>query len=174
MKLRQFLLVGGPTYMPIVREMLKSQLGIRLDLSIDPMTVVARGAAIYASTIPLSKSFVLPTNGNQSSSQVDLNLAYETVWSETTTLIAGKIERKPSSIQSIEVSIQSESGHWNSGWIPVKNNYFELNIHLLENKTNKFWVYLRDEKGNEPIPSLDSITIRHGLTLSEPPLPHLS
>lgn len=171
-EIETILLVGGPTYMPIVREMLKSQLGIRLDLSIDPMTVVARGAAIYASTIPLAKSIVLPTNGNQSSSQVDLNLAYETVWSETTTLVAGKVDKKPPSVQTIEVSIQSESGHWNSGWIPIKNNYFELNVHLLENKTNKFWVYLRDEKGNDLSPNLDSITIRHGLTLSEPPLPH--
>lgn len=166
------LLVGGPTYMPIVREMLKSQLGIRLDFSIDPMTVVARGAAIYASTIPLTKSIVRPVNENHSCSEVDLNLAYETVWSETTTLVAGKVERKPHSIQTIELSIQSESGHWESGWIPIKNDYFELNVHLLENKTNTFWIYLRDEKGNDLIPNPDSITIRHGITLSEPPLPH--
>lgn len=166
------LLVGGPTYMPIVREMLKSQLGIRLDFSIDPMTVVARGAAIYASTIPLTKSIVLPTKENHLDSEVCLNLAYETVWSETTTLVAGKIERKSSNLQTIEISIQSESGHWESGWIPIKKDYFELNVHLLENKTNKFWIYLRDENGNDLIPNPDSITIRHGITLSEPPLPH--
>jgi molecular chaperone DnaK len=166
------LLVGGPTYMPIVRELLKSHLGIRLDFSIDPMTVVARGAAIYASTIPLTKSAVKPDTENHSDSEAVLNLAYETVWSETSPLVAGKIERKPAGIQTIEVSIQSESGHWNSGWIPVKNGYFEINVHLLENKTNKFWIYLRDEKGNDITPNPDSITIRHGLTLSEPPLPH--
>jgi molecular chaperone DnaK len=143
-----------------------------LDFSIDPMTVVARGAAIYASTIPLTKSIVLSTNENHSDSEVGLNLAYETVWSEPITLVAGKIERKSSSIQTIEISFQSESGHWESGWIPTKRDYFELNVHLLENKTNKFWIYLRDEKGNDLIPNPDSITIRHGITLSEPPLPH--
>lgn len=166
------ILVGGSTYMPILREMLKSQLGIRLEFSIDPMTVVARGAAIYASTLPLTKSTILPTNEKGSDPEIVLNLAYEPVWAETTTLVAGKVERKPESVQSIEISIQSESDHWDSGWIPIKDDYFESDVHLLDNTTNKFWIYARDEKGNDLTPNPDSITIRHGLTLSEPPLPH--
>ncbi len=45
----KILLVGGPTFAPYLREQLsddKEGLGIALDLSQDPMTVVARGAAI--------------------------------------------------------------------------------------------------------------------------------
>jgi len=166
------ILVGGSTYMPILREMLKSHLGIRLEFSIDPMTVVARGAAIYASTLPLPKRTNLPTTENYSESEVVLNLAYEPVWAETTTLVAGKVERKPKGTQSIEISIQSESNHWDSGWIPVKDDYFEFDAYLLEDTTNKFWIYARDEKGNDLTPNPEKIIIRHGLTLSEPPLPH--
>ena len=42
-------LVGGPTLTPFLREMLATRLGIPLDTRIDPMTVVARGAALFAS-----------------------------------------------------------------------------------------------------------------------------
>ena len=41
------ILVGGPTFSPVLREMLTSQI-CAPNTSVDPMTVVARGAAIYA------------------------------------------------------------------------------------------------------------------------------
>lgn len=41
-------LIGGPSRMPIVRRLVPAGLGIATDLEIDPMTAVARGAAIYA------------------------------------------------------------------------------------------------------------------------------
>jgi molecular chaperone DnaK len=41
-------MIGGPSRMPIVRESVSNQLGIRLDTTVDPMIAVATGAAIYA------------------------------------------------------------------------------------------------------------------------------
>ena len=41
-------MIGGPSRMPVVRERVEAQLGIRVDLQTDPMTAVAIGAAIYA------------------------------------------------------------------------------------------------------------------------------
>lgn len=41
-------LIGGPSRMPVVRNRVPGELGIEADLDIDPMTAVARGAAIYA------------------------------------------------------------------------------------------------------------------------------
>jgi molecular chaperone DnaK len=41
-------LIGGPSRMPIVRRRVPLELGIETDLDIDPMTAVARGAAVYA------------------------------------------------------------------------------------------------------------------------------
>ena len=40
--------VGGPTKMPLIRERVPAQLGITGDCSVDPMTAVALGAAIFA------------------------------------------------------------------------------------------------------------------------------
>src|SRR5690554_4238109 len=48
--LGELILVGGPTLSPIVRDMLEAQIK-KPNTSVDPMTVVAKGAAIYASTI---------------------------------------------------------------------------------------------------------------------------
>ncbi len=165
--IEKIILVGGPTQMPIVREMLKMELGLPLDTTIDPMTVVARGAAIYASTLQFKKETV-ETKPNA----ISITLAYEPVWSESTCLVAGNIENSVTKISSIQVLIESKTGHWNSGWLPVNNNYFEAKVHLLEGKTNQFWIYLRDEKGNNIVTNPDSFSIRHGLTLAEPPLPH--
>lgn len=41
-------LIGGPSKMPIVRSRVPEALGVAVDLSTDPMTAVARGAAVYA------------------------------------------------------------------------------------------------------------------------------
>ncbi|HLE25679.1 MAG TPA: Hsp70 family protein [Thermodesulfobacteriota bacterium] len=162
------ILVGGPTHMPILREMLTTEVSVPLDFTIDPMTVVARGAAIYASTLPCKQATLKPIK----SEAINIKLAYETVWSETTCLVAGRMNNLPQNIDSIQISIEAETGHWNSGWLPVQKDYFETKVHLLEGRTNRFWIYLRDRKGNDLAPSPDSFSIRHGLTLAEPPLPH--
>jgi molecular chaperone DnaK len=44
----RIVLIGGPSHMSIVREYVPQELGIPVDLQTDPMTAVARGAAIYA------------------------------------------------------------------------------------------------------------------------------
>ncbi|MET4927220.1 Hsp70 family protein [Streptomyces sp. PSRA5] len=72
----RLLLVGGVTLSPGLRERLadpRHGLGIELDVSLDPTTVVARGAAIFASTvrIPQSKSAPVPAG------QFAVELSYE-------------------------------------------------------------------------------------------------
>lgn len=46
--LDRVVLIGGPSKMPIVRDRVPRELGVPADLSVDPMTAVARGAAIFA------------------------------------------------------------------------------------------------------------------------------
>ena len=51
------ILVGGPTYSPVLRSMLEQQI-CKPDTSVDPMTVVSKGAALYASTVDLSEEII--------------------------------------------------------------------------------------------------------------------
>lgn len=50
-QISKLILVGGPTHSPLIRQMLREQVTPNVDTSIDPMTAVATGAALYASTM---------------------------------------------------------------------------------------------------------------------------
>jgi molecular chaperone DnaK (HSP70) len=54
--LDRVLMVGGSTLNPWVRKAVESELGATLGFGIDPVTVVARGAAIFASTLAIPSS----------------------------------------------------------------------------------------------------------------------
>ena len=51
--LTKIILVGGPTFCPLVRDKLREQISPNLDCSVDPMTAVAAGAALYAQNMLL-------------------------------------------------------------------------------------------------------------------------
>lgn len=71
-QLNKLILVGGPTHSPLIRDMLREQITLNVDTSIDPMTAVATGAALYASTID-SQATTTTANSNV----VQLTLNYE-------------------------------------------------------------------------------------------------
>lgn len=64
--LENICLVGKDSNSPILRQMLKEQITINVDVSVDPMTVFVRGAALFASTISVSKDLF----------KVDISLQY--------------------------------------------------------------------------------------------------
>src|ERR1700744_87091 len=124
--LNRILLVGGPTQSPIIRTELRSRIGAPVDFSVDPMTVVARGAAVYASSNERSKGSVqIPAavGGNS----VGLKLAYDPVSSEQNTTVAGRIL---TSNGEVEVKLDSSSGLWTSGWIKPRSGIFEVKTPL--------------------------------------------
>ena len=71
--LDSLILVGGPTFSPILRGMLEKQI-CKPDTSVDPMTVVSRGAALYASTIELSETVKEQTRDR---SKIQLEIGHE-------------------------------------------------------------------------------------------------
>ncbi|MFC1600705.1 Hsp70 family protein, partial [Patescibacteria group bacterium] len=70
------------------------------------------------------------------------------------------------------VQIQSESGLYNSPRIKLKNGKFYDTLTLEERKTNLFWIYLFDNKGNQINVNPDSFSITHGMSVSGAPIPH--
>ena len=57
-QINKLILVGGPTHSPLIRQMLKDQITPNVDTTIDPMTAVATGAALYASTMDADTSTI--------------------------------------------------------------------------------------------------------------------
>ena len=88
--IEKVLLVGGPTQTPYLRTRLsdaKEGLGIQLDYSIDPMTVVARGAAVFSGTQRLetgSRPVAAP-------GQFSVDLDYKPVGSDPEPMVGGQV-----------------------------------------------------------------------------------
>jgi len=163
--LDRILLVGGPTQSPFLRSMLNTQLGAVVDFSADPMTVVGRGAAVYAATLERARKSVAV----QASQTVSLKLAYEPVSAESQCTVAGLVANTG---LGVEIKLDAEGGMWTSGWITPKDGFFEIAVLLKEGDITTFWVYARDSQGRLLETNVPDFKIRHGLIPSEPPLPH--
>ncbi len=169
--LDKVLLVGGPSQSPFLREMLKDRIGSRIDFSADPMTVVGRGAATYASTLEI-KDTPRPQvrqSGSSHSTAVGLKLAFESVSAELECPVSGRIFDGP---PDLEIKIESDGGIWTSGWITPVRGFFEVPVQLSSGGVTTFWVYMRDGQGNLVEADTSEFKIRHGLVPSSPPLPH--
>jgi len=166
--LDRILLVGGPTQMPIIRAVLGERFGARVDYSLDPMTVVAQGAALYASTVEraaASRVVIAPPG------KVAIQLAFEPVSASLQCPVAGRIEQgSPGNVY--EVKIDAEGGYWTSGWLPTSDGVFEIPVTLREGQVTRFWLYVREQSGRLLEVEPGEFNIRHGLVVSAPPLPH--
>ncbi len=163
--LDRILLVGGPTQSPILRSELSTRLGVPIDFSADPMTVVGRGAALYASTLEKAKK----TQTTKKQECLHLLLAYEPVSSELECSVSGRVIETQI---PIEIKIDVDGGLWTSGWIKLKNGLFDTTVSLKEGDITTFWVYARDEQGHLVETDAPEFRVRHGLVPSAPPLPH--
>lgn len=167
----KIVLVGGPTQIPYIKERLATELKIEVDSSVDPLTVVARGACVFAISQKIPKEF-LGKKEKLAKGTKNLSLNYETLTSETEEPISGIVEELKDSEDEYYIQIQSDSGLYSGSKIRLKNGKFFDTISLEPNKQNLFWVYLFDGKGNSIAIDPDSFTITHGLSVSGAPIPH--
>jgi molecular chaperone DnaK len=166
--LDRVLLVGGPTQMPFVRRMIGEALGAKVDYSLDPMTVVAYGAAIYGSTI---ERVARTPQVAVATEKLRLRLAFDPVSASTEAAVAGKIDGARAS-EAREVKIDTDNNFWTSGWHAVSDNYFEIPLVLQAGKNNRFQIGIRDAQGRALEVEPQEFSVRHGLMISAPPLPH--
>jgi molecular chaperone DnaK len=170
--LDRVLLVGGPTQMPYVRRSLGDALGAKVDFSLDPMTVVAYGAALYGATV--ERAVAAPAHAPRVAAEADklsVRLAFDPVSTSLEAAVAGKIEGAHVA-HAREVKIDTDNNFWTSGWHALSDNYFEIPLVLQEGKNNKFLISVRDAEGRALAVEPSEFSVRHGLMISAPPLPH--
>lgn len=163
--LDRILLVGGPTQAPCLRSTLTTRLGAPVDFSADPMTVVGRGAALYAATLERTRASV----SVRPAKCLHLKLAYEPVSAEAECEVAGRVADAP---PDLEIKIESEGALWTSGWMKLLDGCFETPVSLKTGSVTTFWIYARDGTGQLLETDTPEFTVRHGLVPSAPPLPH--
>ena len=143
------ILVGGPTYSPILRRMLKEQITENVDTSVDPMTVVAKGAALFASTISVSEE-VKEENRDKTKLQLEIN--YEATSVETDEMINIKIlknKTEGANPEKVFADIVRGDGAWSSGKKQIGEKAALFDVLLQEGCSNVFTVNVYDEQGNK-------------------------
>lgn len=141
-------LVGGPTYSPILRRMLKEQITENVDTSIDPMTVVAKGAALFASTVSVSEEVKEETRDK---TKLQLELKYEATTVETDELVNVKVLKEKSNgsfPDEIFIELKRFDGAWSSDKKQIGEKATIIDILLVEGRSNSFQIALFDGEGN--------------------------
>lgn len=166
------ILVGGPTQIPYIRERIESDLKITADASVDPLTVVARGACLFGTGKKIPKELIENDGQKLKQGTRSITLNYESLTSDTEETVSGVIEDLKDTKDEYYIQIQSDSGFYNGSKIKLKGGKFFDTVAVEPNKPNVYWIYLFDKDGNSvPIDS-DSFTITHGLSVSGAPMPH--
>jgi len=141
------ILVGGPTYSPILRKMLEEQI-IKPDTSVDPMTVVSRGAALFASTIDVSDEII---DGGRDKAKIQLELGYSTSSVEEEEFVTVKIlkDKTEGEIpEKVFVDIVRNDKSWSSGKTEIDDKGDIIEVKLNLGKTNIFNVRAYNNQGD--------------------------
>lgn len=165
--LERVILVGGPTHIPLLRSMLRSALGTVVDTSVDPMTAVAQGAAIYASTIRVEED--MPSAQPTLFPRVRLSVDVEGMTVEA--MAYGTIKTWKDDEQ-VWVEVHRGDGGWTSHLLSVdcKGKYLEL--PLIKGVVNTFTLIGRDNDGNDVCLYPDTFRVVQGTEMGAALLPY--
>lgn len=168
--INKLILVGGPTHSPLIRTMLKEQVSERVDFSIDPMTAVATGAALYASTRDIDMAMQDIETGT-----IRLDVGYESTTVETTEFVSVKFNRNESGADApntIFVELVRSDQAWASGKKEITESGDIIDVLLKEGCPNSFSVAAYDRLGNSLPCFPEEFTIIQGTKIGNAPLPY--
>lgn len=168
--LNKLILVGGPTHSPLIRQMLKEQITPNVDTSINPMTAVATGAALYASTLDADVK-----DSDIEVGTIKLDIGYEATSVEQTEWVSVKLDQTGSETtcpEKVFVELVRGDNAWSSGRTEIGAMGIVIEVNLEEGKSNAFSVICYNEKG-DLMPCFPSeITIIQGSRVGSAPLPY--
>lgn len=169
-QLSRVVLVGGPTMIPFVRQQVSTRLAPIASGGFDPMTLVAQGAALYASTVGLAaESSKELENAPANDIPNKLWLQHPPMCSDLEPHVLGRLVEtsgpQPESVQIIDSSgkVVAESGI-------DKEGFFMVTVMLSPRQTNHFEIKLRGATGYALLVTPEKFSIAHGITISDPPL----
>lgn len=169
-QLNTILLVGGTTYIPYVREQLAEQLGLSVSTDVDPTTVVAVGAAHYASTIEL----VEEAPGEESTeidvdpTGISVKLGYQKVTQDDEEFVVAEVTNDQ---QVAYYRFLRSDGGYDTGMQPYSGKIKQY-LKLLPDSTNRFSLRLFSASQEELEGNIPAVSITQGnYALQGQPLP---
>ena len=164
-QLSRMVLVGGPTVMPLLRERLKAMLGVTFSDGLDPMTIVAQGAALYAASANVEAR---PTQKIEEKGR-RVWLQYPAMTSDLSPHVVGRLveEEGPT---PVSISIERDDG-WVSAETAISpEGTFVLAVDVLPRKPNSSRLIGKGAGGTAVALKPSTFSIVQGLTLTDPPL----
>jgi molecular chaperone DnaK len=162
------ILVGGPTRTPALRQSVQS-LGIDLATMVDPMTVVARGAAVYAKgrTRPVA---VASAPRESAVFQVVYDAMVERDKDEV--VVGIKLERAPDKVQISSVRVVATDGSWDSGRVPLDNGAAIVSAKLIAPGSVTFKVTASSTDGTTVSVVPETFSVTRGVSAGAAPVNH--
>ena len=167
--LERILMVGGTTLNPWVREAVQAELGTQVEYGIDPITVVARGAAIFASTrlLPVDHSVPVPTGTWR------IDIEHKPVGNVCDPDIGGRvIDPDGQSPEGYTVEFVDTKTQWRSGRITLgAEGVFMTQLHAEEKRRCEYAIELCDTTGSQVPTSPERVVYTLGVVPEDPPAP---
>lgn len=165
---QKIVLVGGPTQMPILQAFLKDTLQIKVDGCLDPITVVAKGAAMFGNQTAITEP---SESSDLSSASCHIEVNYNPVTSDDDQTVTGKVLRFTEASQPYSLQFASSDDSFASEDILIKNGKFILTLPTGK-KGSQYWIYVKDSSGQLITSSPESIHINRGVSIMGAPLPY--
>lgn len=167
------ILVGGPTLAPYFRDILSDKLGIPLDHSVDPLTVVSQGAAVFAGTQRLDRS----TRGSApvAAGTFKVSLNYQPIGPDDDPSVVGEvISPTGESVSGCTIEFTNRVTRWSSGAVQLNSEgKFRLRLRAEPGSQNIFDINLVDSTGTKlatdttEIPYTIGVSIKAQITCND-------
>lgn len=161
--------VGGPTLTPAVRQGVGGLFGGRVAEGADPMTLVARGAALYAATAGLDAR---PKAAAPAAlAGLAVRLEYPAVTSDSEPFVVGRFLPASGEALPARVRIERADGGFVSPETAVsEEGSFLLQVRLERHQRQTFRLAALDARGEPVALQAAEIAIVHGMSVADPPL----
>ena len=156
------ILVGGPTFSPILRELITNQIR-KPNTKVDPMTVVARGAAVFATQFELDASIKEEVKDK---TKIQLDLSYESQSVEDEEMLVVKLDKDKTEgeiNEKIFISVKRTDGGWESDKAELSETGDIIDLKLRSGKPNIFGLSLSNDSGESLQCEPNEITILQGV-----------
>jgi molecular chaperone DnaK len=166
-------LVGGPTLMPGLRARIGDLFDGRIAAGIDPMTIVARGAALYAGSVGLDATPA--ARASAPAAGLAVRIEHPSVTADLEPFVVGRCLPGVGQAMPDRVRIEREDGGvgtvWRSADVPLSTEgSFVLQVRLDRSRRNRFRVRAFDRARAEVALATHAFAIVHGVSIGDPPL----
>lgn len=165
--LAHVVLVGGPCSTPLVREIVQEELGHIAPGNLDPMTLVAEGAALHAAMLDMSAQGAKAATADAplDADVLEVDLQYPKMCRDKTPFVVGRVTNDPSDKR---LSFQVSRADYQSERVPLdEDGTFVLEL-LLEQRLNTFTLHAFDALGQKVDVRPNSISITQGISIGDP------